>query len=179
VKNRVLSSTKVYNGKIINLRVDEVELPDGRHTIREVIEHPGACVIVPVDEQGRVHLVRQYRDAAGREMLELPAGKLKPGEEPLDCARREFREELGLLAAEWRHLASFYSSPGFCDEILHAFLATGLSREEEETPREAFVEAETRPLEPLPELLAELKDGKSIAGVLLAARELSGNKKEI
>ncbi len=172
MSNLVLRSNPVYKGKIINLRVDEVELPDGRRTTREIIEHPGAAVIVPVDAEGRVHMVRQYRDAAGESLLELPAGKLNPGEDPLDCARREFREELGLLADGWKQLASFYSSPGFCDEILHAFLATGLHPEEEETLREAFVTGETRPLEPLDRLLAELRDGKSIAGILLAHREL-------
>ncbi|MHB8176403.1 MAG: NUDIX domain-containing protein, partial [Thermoleophilia bacterium] len=126
MKNRVLSTSQIYDGRIINLRLDEVELPDGRHAQREVVEHPGACVIVPVDQQGRVYLVRQYRDAAAEELLELPAGKLEPGEEPLACARRECLEELGLEAGSWTHLASFYSSPGFCDELLHCFLAREL-----------------------------------------------------
>lgn len=174
MQNRRLSSEYVYEGRIIRLRVDQVELPDGRRTVREVMEHPGAAVIVPVGDDGTVHLVRQYRDAIGMELLELPAGKLKPGEDPADCARRELREELGLIAGELTHLTSFYSSPGFCDEILHVFLAEGLQQEEEESEHEEFLEPERRPLEPLPELLEELQDGKSIIGILLALRELAG-----
>jgi len=174
VNNRRLSSEYVYEGRIIKLRVDQVELPDGRRSIREVMEHPGAAVIVPVDAGGDVRLVRQYRDAIGRQLLEVPAGKLDPGEKPDDCARRELREELGLVAGKLTHLTSFYSSPGFCDEILHVFLAEGLAREEGESDREEFIEPEKRPLEPLKDLLAELEDGKSVIGVLLAHRELAG-----
>lgn len=178
MKNRRLSSRHIYEGSIINLRLDEVELPDGRHSTREIIEHPGACVIVPVDSEGRVHLVRQYRDAAAQSLLELPAGKLKAGEEPLECARRECLEELGLEAGTWRHLATFYSSPGFCDEILHCYLATDLSERENAAGREEFLEAEVRPLKPVEDLLKELKDGKSVAGILLAIRVLSEDKEQ-
>lgn len=172
MKNRRLSSRYVYQGKIISLRVDDVQLPDGSKSIREVIEHPGAAVIVPIDSDGRVRLVRQYRDAAAQEMLEVPAGKLHPGEDPADCARRELAEELGLYAGELTHLATFYSSPGFCDEILHAFMAQELSGVEGETDREEFLEPDSRPLEPVGELVAEFKDAKSIIGVLLARQAL-------
>lgn len=174
MNNRILSSEYVYKGRVIRLRVDQVELPDGHRTIREVMEHPGAAVIVPVDGEGTVHLVRQYRDAIGQQLLEVPAGKLDPGEDPADCARRELREELGLTAGKLSRLTAFYSSPGFCDEILHVFLAEELTHGEEDSDHEEFIEPEQRPLDPLPELLQELKDGKSIIGVMLAHRELAG-----
>lgn len=174
MNNRILSSEYVYKGRVIRLRVDQVELPDGHRTIREVMEHPGAAVIVPVDGEGTVHLVRQYRDAIGQQLLEVPAGKLDPGEDPADCARRELREELGLTAGKLIRLTAFYSSPGFCDEILHIFLAEELTHGEEDSDHEEFIEPEQRPLDPLPELLQELRDGKSIIGVMLAHRELAG-----
>lgn len=174
MNNRILSSEYVYKGRVIRLRVDQVELPDGHRTIREVMEHPGAAVIVPVDGEGTVHLVRQYRDAIGQQLLEVPAGKLDPGEDPADCARRELREELGLTAGKLSRLTAFYSSPGFCDEILHVFLAEELTHGEEDSDHEEFIEPEQRPLDPLPELLQELRDGKSIIGVMLAHRELAG-----
>jgi ADP-ribose pyrophosphatase len=168
MENRRLGSRRIYQGRIINLRLDRVRLPDGRRTQREIVEHPGAAVIVPIGEDGSLYMVRQYRDAAGEELLEMPAGKLQPGEEPGHCARRELREELGLIAGSLVHLASFYSSPGFCDELLHVYLAEGLSREEEQTDREEFLTPEVRSLEDAGALLAELRDAKSIAGLLLA-----------
>ncbi|MEK6535978.1 MAG: NUDIX hydrolase [Actinomycetota bacterium] len=174
MNNRILSSEYVYKGRVIRLRLDQVELPDGHRTIREVMEHPGAAVIVPVDGDGTVHLVRQYRDAIGRQLLEVPAGKLDPGEDPADCARRELREELGLTAGKLTRLTAFYSSPGFCDEILHVFLAEELTHGEEDSDHEEFIEPEQRPLDPLSKLLPELRDGKSIIGVMLAHRELAG-----
>ncbi|MCL4309877.1 MAG: NUDIX hydrolase [Actinomycetota bacterium] len=173
MNNKVLSTSRIYDGRIINLRLDEVELPDGRHARREVVEHPGASVIVPVDQQGRVYLVRQYRDAAAEELLELPAGKLEPGEEPLACARRECLEELGLEAGSWTHLASFYSSPGFCDELLHCFLARELRQGVSDADRDEFLTPESWPLANLAELLGQLKDAKSIAGLLLARQALA------
>lgn len=175
MSNRRISSEIIYRGSIINLRIDQVELPDGRSAQREIIEHPGAAVIVPIDDQGRLHLVRQYRDAAAETMLELPAGKLEAGEPPEDCAHRELREELGLVAGRMTRLATFYSSPGFCDEIMHAFLATGLSREAAQTDREEFVEPEVRSMDEINGLLAEIRDAKSLVGIILAIRHMEGN----
>ncbi len=172
MKNRRLSSRQIYRGSIINLRLDEVELPDGRRTQREIIEHPGAAVIVPIDEQGRLHLVRQYRDAAGETLLELPAGKLRPGEDPAECARRELQEELGLIAGRVEHLATFYSSPGFCDEIMHVYLARDLFQGREKMDRGEFIEPEARKMDEVDSLLGELRDAKSLAGILLALRFL-------
>lgn len=166
--NRRLSSRLQYEGRIIRLRIDEVELPDGSRASREVIEHPGAAAIVPLDEEGGIHLVSQYRDAVGEQLLEIPAGKLKPGEHPVDCARRELREEMGLECRRLDHLATFYSTPGFCDEIMHIYLARDLSGTVEDMDREEFIEARKELLHPLGELLGRLKDAKSIAGIMLA-----------
>lgn len=176
MNNRILKSEYVYKGRVIRLRVDQVQLPDGREAVREIMEHPGASVIVPVDADGNVHLVQQYRDAIGRQLLEVPAGKLDHGEDPEDCARRELREELGLMAGSMTMLTSFYSSPGFCDEILHVYLAEDLSQEEVDPDHEEFIEPRQLPLEPLADLLAELRDGKSIIGVMLAHRELAARR---
>jgi ADP-ribose pyrophosphatase len=158
----------VFEGRIIKLRVDEVELPDGSHASREIIEHPGAAATVPIDDEGNIYLVRQYRDAIGRELLEIPAGKMKPGEDPSLCARRELMEELGFETDILEHLATFYSTPGFCDEIMHIYLARGLKQCGENNDSEEFITAEQRRLEPLDEILAELDDAKSVAGILLA-----------
>ncbi len=172
--NRKLSSRRIYEGRIINLRLDQVELPDGRRTEREIVEHPGAAVVVPVGDDGSVHLVIQYRDAASETLLELPAGKLEPGEGPAGCARRELLEELGLEAGKLEPLGSLYSSPGFCEEVLHLFLARELRQCEAEMDHDEFIEAEVRPLGGLDQWLGEIRDAKSVAGILLAWRLSDG-----
>lgn len=168
--NKRLASNLIFKGRIINLRVDDVELPDGRRTTREIVEHPGAVVIVPLGDDGRVHLVRQYRDAVAETLLELPAGKLEGEEPPQECARRELAEELGYEAEEWRKLAEFYTSPGFCDEKMYVYLARRLRKLTMTGDSEEFIEAESRPLLPLDDLLVGIRDGKSIAAILLAHR---------
>jgi ADP-ribose pyrophosphatase len=169
VKNRRVSSEKIYDGRIVRLRIDTVELPNGELAKREVIEHPGAAAIVPLDENGQVHLVRQYRDAVGEELLELPAGKLNSGEDPLDCARRELREELGLEAGSLALLSSFYSTPGFSDEVMHLYLAEELSHVTAQMDSDEFITAEKRSIFPLDKLIAELRDAKTIVGIMLAS----------
>lgn len=123
-----LSSSYLYRGKIINLRRDQVLTPSGRGpAAREIVEHPGAVAILALDQQRRVILVRQYRHAVGGVVTEVPAGKLEPGEDPLPCARRELAEETGCRGGRWRELTWFYSSPGFCNEKIHLFLAEGVA----------------------------------------------------
>lgn len=166
--NKRLSSRYLYKGSIINLRLDEVELPDGRQTQREIVEHPGAAAIVPLDSGGRVRFVRQYRDAVAEDLLEIPAGKLKPGEDPGDCALRELQEELGITAGSIIHMATFYSTPGFCDEVMHMFLGEDLIPAGGGVKREEFIKEEVRFLEPVDRLVSDLRDAKSVVGVLLA-----------
>ena len=170
--NKRLASNVVFKGRIINLRVDEVELPDGRRTTREIVEHPGAVVIMPLSDDGQVHLVKQYRDAVAETLLELPAGKLEGEEVPQECARRELAEELGYEAEDLRQLAEFYTSPGFCDEKMYVYLAKGLKKLSKDGDSEEFIEAVSRPLLPLEGLLEGIRDGKSVAAILLAFRAI-------
>lgn len=122
-----LSSERGFDGKLVKVRVDQVRLDNGRQTVREVVEHPGAVAILPVMDDGRLVLVRQYRYAVERALLEAPAGtRDKPGETPEECASRELREETGLAAKRIEFLARFYTSPGWCTEELLIYRATGL-----------------------------------------------------
>jgi len=164
---RVLTSQRVYTGKIIDLRVDEIALPDRGTAVREVVEHPGAVVVAALDAQEQVYLVRQYRHAIGRYLLELPAGGLEPDEAPLAAAQRELREEVGLSAGEWVPLGSFYSTPGFSSEQLHAYLAKDLK----EVPRDLDDDEDIRvvryPLTQVFEHLEDVPDAKTLATLLL------------
>ena len=166
--NRRISSRMLYRGKIINLRLDVVEFPNGQQAEREIVEHPGAAAIVPLDRDGHVQFVGQYRDAVSQQMLEIPAGKLKPGEDPRECALRELEEELGVTADKLTHMATFYSTPGFCDEVMHMFLAEELRPGDGGLEREAGIQPESRPLEPVDDLVHELRDAKSLVGILMA-----------
>jgi ADP-ribose pyrophosphatase len=116
----------VYRGKIVNLDVETVTLPNGATVELEIIRHPGASAVVPIREDGRVLLIRQYRHAAGGFIYEIPAGKLSPGEDPRDCAQRELEEEIGYRATTIEPLLSIFTTPGFTDERIHLFKATGL-----------------------------------------------------
>lgn len=126
LKEKLLSTSYLYRGRIINVRHDRVEIFGGKIAFREIVEHPGAVAILAFNDQGKVILVRQHRQPAGDVFLEIPAGKLEPGEEPLECARREMLEETGLCSDEWKELFSFYPSPGFCDETIYLFQAGDL-----------------------------------------------------
>lgn len=129
LEERALSSTYLYRGRIINLRQDRVLVAGGKNeALREVVEHPGAVAILVLDQKQRVLLVRQYRHPVTEIILEVPAGKLEAGEEPLACARRELAEETGCRGGEWEELTCFYTSPGFCDEKIHLFAARGVSQ---------------------------------------------------
>jgi ADP-ribose pyrophosphatase len=134
---RLISSRRVFEGRRLAVRLDEVALPSGTHAVYEVVEHPGAVAIAALTAEGRILLVRQFRHAVGAELLELPAGTIEPGELPEACARRELAEEVGRGATRWERVVSFYPSPGVLSEELHVFLAQDLhpasaSREEED-----------------------------------------------
>jgi ADP-ribose pyrophosphatase len=119
----LISRERLYDGRLVHLRVDRIRLPSGRETTREVIEHPGASVILPVTRDGRIWFVRQTRYAIDRELLELPAGLIDPGETPLETARRELREEVGLVPGTIEEIASLVPSAGYSNEEVHVFLA--------------------------------------------------------
>lgn len=166
-----LSSKRVYTGRLLRLRVDEVRLPNGRITRREIVVHRGAVVIAALDDQGQIPLVRQYRKAVERTLLELPAGTLEVGENPEDCAFRELQEETGYRADTLKTLATFYTAPGYSDEHLYLYLATGLHREHVESAEDEFIEVVLLPLDDALDLVrrGEICDAKSIAGLLLVA----------
>jgi ADP-ribose pyrophosphatase len=168
----VVDSRAVYAGKVVSLRVDEITLPHGGTALREVVDHPGAVVIVALDEEDQIYLVRQYRHPIRRHLLELPAGALEPDEKPLAAAMRELREEVGVEAAEWTFLGCFFSSPGFANERLHAFLARGLSRVPSEPDIDEDIFVVRYPWAQLLDHPEETPDAKTLATLLLAERVL-------
>lgn len=162
----------VFRGRVLELHVDRVRRAPGHETTREVVRHPGAVAVVPVTSAGEVVLVRQFRYAVGAALLELPAGTLAPGERPLACARRELAEETGHTARRWRRLARFFSAPGFCDEVLHCYLALDARTLRAPQPEDdEAIEVVTLPLAAALALVARgvIRDSKSIIGLLLAA----------
>ena len=165
---KLLDSKTVYEGRMINLRVDSIELPSGRQTTREIVEHTDSVVIVPVDSSGNVLLVRQYRTAIGQALLEVPAGKTEPDEHPLQCAHRELREETGHDAEIMEDMGGFYAGPGYSTEYLHLYLATDLTPEDGTVDADEIMDVFRVPLGDTPDMIASGKicDAKSIAGLL-------------
>ncbi len=125
-EEKTIRSKEIYNGKIISLKVDDVTLPNGEEGKREIVNHPGAVAVIAITDEGKLVVVEQYRKALERSIIEIPAGKLEPGEEPATTAVRELEEETGYGCRELTYLQSFATSPGFADEIIHLFVARGL-----------------------------------------------------
>lgn len=165
---------EVFRGRTIQLFLEPVDLPNGQRIELEVVHHPGAAAIAAVDEEGYVTLIRQFRHAAGGYIWELPAGKLDAGEPPLACAIRELREETGLLATEIREIGSILTTPGFCNERIHLFLARGLSQGDASLEDDEVLTVSQFPLADALAMIqrGEICDAKSIAGLFLASREL-------
>ena len=172
MEERTLETQQIYKGREVSLRVDTVELLSGRRTKREVVEHVDCVAVVALDSGGNVLLVRQFRHPAARVLLEIPAGGIEPGEEPSDSAVRELEEETGYRAQKLERLGGFYSSPGFCTEYLHLFLATELEAGRRGAKEEEIIEVVPIPLREIPNLIAsgEICDAKSIAGLLRVLR---------
>jgi ADP-ribose pyrophosphatase len=165
-----ISSEEIFNGKIVHLFRDTVRLPNGKPATREVIRHVGAAAVVPLTDEGNVILVRQYRYPFAQVMLEIPAGKLDIGENPIDCARRELLEETGYEAAEFVSLGVFYPSVAVLDEKIHLYLARNLTFRAANPDADEFLHVEQRPLNELVEdiMAGGVPDGKTQAAVLKA-----------
>ena len=170
-----LSGEEVYPGKIIRVEKWQVRLPNGETALREIVRHNGAAAIVPVDGLGRVTLVRQHRVAIDQCTWEIPAGKLdSPQEDPFHAAQRELEEETGLQAERWQKLTAMYTTPGFCNECISIYLATGLSQHPAHPDADEFLRVKKLPLEEAIAqcLSGEIQDGKTLAGLLLAQQAL-------
>ena len=167
---KCLESREVYKGRVLRLRVDTVALPNGKTSLREVVEHPGGVGILALAENGTVLLVRQYRYAFGRTLLEIPAGKREPGEEPFVTAQRELKEEVGATAADWQPLGQIIASPGCYDEVLYLYLAQDLHYGATDPDEDEFLAVERMPLDQLARLCleGEVTDAKTVCAVLKA-----------
>ncbi len=166
-KPRVVARRIAYSGAYLGLRVDDVVMPDGSMVVREVVDHPGAVVIAALDKAGRVALARQYRHAVEDDLLELPAGVIDTGEQPSVAAARELREEAGVACARLDSLGSFFSSPGFLHEELHAFLARELAHVGTDPDDDEDIEIEWHDLAGLLGEPGRLRDAKTLAALLL------------
>ena len=174
-EEKTLSSQLIYDGRVVKLRVDTVRMPGGRETRREIVEHSDCVAIVAIDANDNVLLVNQFRKAVEKELLEIPAGGIDPGEDPVTAVRREMQEETGYLPQKVERLGGFYSAPGYCTEYLHLYLATDL------TPGQLYAE-DTESIKlvrvsvsQIPSLIASGKicDAKSIAGLLTYSSRLA------
>ena len=173
---RLIRSETTYRGRVLNVRRDQVRLPDGRSVHLDVIEHAGSVTLVPVDEANRIWFVRQYRHAAGEYLLELPAGMLEEGEPPVQCARREIREEIGMAAGRLEQLGSFFLAPGYSTETMVVFLARDLHTDPLEVDADEIISVEQIPVDRVYRMsqAGEIRDAKSLAALHLAQPFLRG-----
>ncbi len=165
---KTITSKTIHHGRHFSFKTDEVELPSGMTTTRDIVEHPGAVAIVPILDDGRILLVRQYRYAVGKDLLEIPAGTLEPGEAPDTCARRELKEETGYTAGSMEKILSMYMTPGYSSEVIHLYFATALKAGEKQIEDDEDIATEICGPDELLEMMEKntIEDAKTIAGVL-------------
>jgi ADP-ribose pyrophosphatase len=168
---------KVYEGRLLHVHRDEVRLPDGKASVREYITHPGAVVVIALTADGRLVLERQHRYPLHRDFIELPAGKIDPGEETLACAQRELREETGYVASEWQYVTTVYPCIGYADEKLVYYLARDLRHEGHDPDEDEFLEVFTVPFADALEMVkrGEICEVKTVIGLFWLEKLLSGN----
>lgn len=174
LREETIESTEAFNGKLVKLRVDRVRLPNGHETTREIVVHRGAVAIVPMIDGERIVMIRQFRQAAGEVLMEIPAGTLEPGEDPLDCADRELQEEIGYKADRLELMFKSYLAPGYSSEMLHTFMAHGLNATRVDREPDEFIEVVEVPLTDAVKMIqsGEIKDAKTICGILMADRSV-------
>ncbi|WP_040208247.1 NUDIX hydrolase [Neobacillus jeddahensis] len=169
LEEKTIHSEELFSGKVISLHLQDVELPNGKQAKREIIKHPGAVAILAITDDHKIVMVEQYRKALERTIVEIPAGKLEKGEEPAACALRELEEETGYECKSLELVTSFYTSPGFADEIVHVFLAKGLTKKENSAAldEDEFVNLEELTLDEAKQYISEQKiyDAKTIFAV--------------
>ncbi|MBM7604511.1 ADP-ribose pyrophosphatase [Metabacillus crassostreae] len=179
LKETTISSKEIFKGRVIDLYVEEVELPNGKTSTREIVKHPGAVAVLALTNDHKIVMVEQYRKPLGRTIVEIPAGKLEKGEEPITTAKRELEEETGYTCEELEPLISFYTSPGFADELVHLFIAKNLEKltNKAELDEDEFVEVLEITLEEAQEMIVtqQIFDAKTAYAVqylqLLQKRE--------
>lgn len=170
-----LSSKQIFDGVVVKLYVDDVELPNGKKAIREIVRHPGAVCVIPVDENGDVIMVKQFRYPFSEVLLEIPAGKLELGEDPLDAVKRELEEESGVVADKVEYIGTMYTTVAILDEKIHMYLATGLTYKNAHPDEEEFLEVVKIPLKELVQMVMDGKipDSKTQIAILKADRLLN------
>ena len=167
---------RVYAGRVLDLDVDDVVEPGGVRAVREVVRHRGSVAALPIHDDGRVVLIRQYRYAVDQDVWEIPAGRLDPGETPAEGARRELEEEVGLRATRLEPMSVFYTTPGFCDEVIHLFRATGLEAVKARPEEDERIEPVVLSLEAARAMVSrgEVREGKTLVALLLEAEKRRG-----
>jgi len=170
----LLKSEVVYPGRAFTVRRDTLRLPNGRETRYDIVEHPGSVIILPLDDQGNILFVRQYRHAAGLDLLELPAGVLDEGEDAEACARRELREETGMAAGQLEYIGGFYLAPGYSTEFMYVYQASALQPDPLEADSDEFLTVEAIPVAEALAMAkhAEMPDAKSLAALFMSQVQL-------
>ncbi|MEM2909638.1 MAG: NUDIX hydrolase [Nitrososphaerota archaeon] len=172
---KAVESKLIYKGRLFNVRVDKVSTSWGKSTIREIVEHPGAVVIIPLLDRGSVVLVRQYRHAVGKTLLELPAGTIEAGEDPEKCAYRELEEETGFVAGRMEKLMTLYLAPGYSTEKVHLYMASDLKRVGQKLEPDEKIKVAILKMDDVIDMIVdgEIEDAKTVAGILLLTRLIS------
>ena len=170
LEEKKVTSTEVYHGSFLRIYEDKVLLPNGREAFREYVKHPGATAVVPITSDGRIVLVRQYRYPVGKVTLEIPAGKLDAGEEPLICAKRELKEETGYVAESWTKLTSLLTTPGFTDEVIHLYKAESMRFDEACPDEDEFIHTCLCTPEEIRRMIADetIVDAKTLVALFMA-----------
>lgn len=175
---KTITSKNIFNGNIINLRVDEIILINGKKATREIVEHSGAVAIIPIIDKDKMFLVKQFRKPIERDLIELPAGKLERGENPEECAIRELEEEIGYKAGKIQKLITIYTSPGFANEIIHIYVASDLKKTRINRDEDEFMDILEVSFKEVKEMIddGEIMDAKTIAGILSFFQNKNLNK---